>query len=58
MNPLSQGIGTSFYMSPEQENGSQYDTKTDMYSLGVIIFEMFAYIQTGFEKAKYFTLIW
>ena len=34
------GIGTKFYCSPEQERSKNYDNKTDIYSLGIIIFEM------------------
>jgi serine/threonine protein kinase len=38
---LSCGVGTLHYASPEQENKNTYDEKSDMYSLGIIIFEMF-----------------
>lgn len=38
---FSYGIGTKYYMSPEQETMSKYDEKTDMYSLGITLFEMF-----------------
>ena len=53
----SQGIGTVFYMSPEQEAGGSYGTQTDMYSLGVIIFEMWASFGTDSEKAKYIKML-
>jgi len=37
---VTQGIGTALYASPEQMNGSVYDEKTDIYSLGIILFEL------------------
>jgi len=37
---FSAGIGTRAYASPEQQKGSNYDSSTDVYSLGIMLFEL------------------
>lgn len=37
---FSIGIGTPLYCSPEQSQSGKYDQKADIYSIGIIFFEM------------------
>jgi len=39
-NTHTEAVGTAIYRAPEQENSRHYDYKADMFSLGIIIFEM------------------
>lgn len=40
INPSTKGMGTPAYMSPELCRGEQQDHRSDIYSLGVLFFEM------------------
>lgn len=37
---VTAGVGTYLYASPEQVAGKKYNAKTDIYSLGMILFEL------------------
>ncbi|XP_053629408.2 eukaryotic translation initiation factor 2-alpha kinase 3 isoform X2 [Cherax quadricarinatus] len=50
-------VGTQLYMSPEQINGQVYDYKVDIYSLGLIFFEMLVPFSTGMERLTVMTRI-
>jgi len=48
------GVGTQSYASPEQLNGKNYDSSSDVYSLGIILFELCYPMKTGMERFMVF----
>ncbi|XP_069671586.1 eukaryotic translation initiation factor 2-alpha kinase isoform X4 [Periplaneta americana] len=45
-------VGTQLYMSPEQAQGLPYNYKVDIYSLGVILFELLVPFGTDMERSR------
>mmetsp|Transcript_50933 Transcript_50933/g.164885 ORF Transcript_50933/g.164885 Transcript_50933/m.164885 type:complete len:539 (-) Transcript_50933:107-1723(-) len=48
------GVGTPWYASPEQMEGSHYDHKVDIYALGMVMAELLYPVQTQMERAQLF----
>lgn len=48
----TQQVGTHLYMSPEQLQGRPYNYKVDIYSLGLILFELLMVFGTEMERIQ------
>ena len=51
-NQHTDEVGTQLYMSPEQLERKSYDHKVDIYSLGLILFELMVPFSTQMERVQ------
>jgi len=54
MNSILKNIGTLAYAAPEQIKQNNYDQKADIYSLGLILFELAFPMKTNMERNTHF----
>lgn len=50
MSDKTKAVGTGFYRAPEQLKSHKYNEKVDIYSLGIIMFELFYHFRTAMER--------
>ena len=51
-NSKSSNVGTFLYTAPEIQTSKHYDEKADIYSLGILLVEIFYQFTTGMERVK------
>jgi translation initiation factor 2-alpha kinase 4 len=51
----TQEVGTAFYTAPEAGIGGRYHLSSDMFSLGIVFFEMWRPFETNMERAQTLT---
>jgi len=53
-DPLTSGVGTGSYAAPEQLKTQYYGTESDIFSLGLILVELFSHFGSAHERAIIF----
>ncbi|KAI6205302.1 Protein kinase domain-containing protein [Aphelenchoides besseyi] len=53
----TRGIGTVLYASPEQLHSSNYDTASDIYSAGIVIYELYHIFKSRMERVHSLRLL-
>lgn len=53
-DPLTAGVGTASYASPEQVNSRTYGSSADVFSLGLILLEILCCFSTEHERLQVF----
>lgn len=49
---LTSGLGTYLYAAPEQLNSKDYNISADIFSSGVVIYELYQLFSTGSERIE------
>ena len=52
MTDATSNVGTDTYMAPEVKQGLPYTSKVDLYSLGIMLVELWVPFSTGHERLQ------